>query len=88
MRSLSASAALRSVGRVVDQVGLGRAARTENRRGSLEALRPLRGFSCIVVDDILTTGATMLDARRAVAQAGGTVVGMAALAERRLQHLS
>lgn len=80
---------LRQVGEAVDQVGLGRAARGRNKHGSLVALRPLRGLSCLIVDDILTTGATILEARRAVIEAGGEVLGLATLAEtRRLYPVS
>ncbi|TFD75851.1 ComF family protein [Cryobacterium psychrophilum] len=83
---LTATTALRTVAPVADQVGLGREERTVNRRGSLRAVRRLDGFACVVVDDILTTGATLLEARRAISEAGGHVVGMAALAERRRLH--
>jgi predicted amidophosphoribosyltransferase len=66
-----------------DQVGLGKAARVRNRAGSLRARGSLVGVRCLLVDDILTTGATLLEARRAVLEAGGVVVGAAALAETR-----
>ena len=66
-----------------DQVGLDRAARARNRDGSLRARRPLTGVRCLLVDDIVTTGATILEARRAILAAGGEVVGVAALAETR-----
>jgi len=83
---LASTAVLRPVGRTVDQVGLTREARAANRGGSLSARRRLEGFRCIVVDDVLTTGATLLEARRAVIAAGGDVVGLAALAQRRRLH--
>lgn len=85
---LAPTRALRPVRASTDQVGLDSAARSDNRRGSLRAVRPLDGFHCIIVDDVLTTGATMLEARRAVLEAGGDVAGMAALAERRRLHPS
>jgi len=66
-----------------DQVGLDRAARARNRDGSLRARRPLTGVRCLLVDDIVTTGATILEARRAILAAGGEVVGVATLAETR-----
>jgi predicted amidophosphoribosyltransferase len=66
-----------------DQVGLDRGARARNREGSLRAVRPLTGVRCLLVDDIVTTGATILEARRAILAAGGEVVGVAALAETR-----
>ena len=69
-----------------DQVGLDRAARARNRDGSLRAVRPLTGVRCLLVDDIVTTGATVLEARRAILAAGGEVVGVAALAETRRRH--
>ena len=70
-------------GEAADQVGLGRQERVWNRQGSLVALRPLEGLSCLIVDDIVTTGATILEARRAVLEAGGEVLGLATLAETR-----
>ena len=75
--------ALAQRGDSVDQVGLGRAARAANKGNSLVARHPLTGTRVILVDDIVTTGATLLEARRAVFAAGGTVVGLAALAETR-----
>ncbi|TFD43396.1 ComF family protein [Cryobacterium sp. TMT1-2-1] len=80
---LAGTPVLRQVGGTTDQVGLGREARARNRHGSLLARRPLGGFRCVVVDDILTTGATILEARRAVLEAGGEVLGLATLAETR-----
>jgi predicted amidophosphoribosyltransferase len=77
---------LRAVRETTDQVGLGSAERRSNKRGSLSAVRTLDGFRALVVDDILTTGATVLEARRAVLEAGGEVVGVAALAETRRRH--
>jgi predicted amidophosphoribosyltransferase len=68
-------------GMVSDQVGLGRAERAANKSHSLVARRALTGVAVILVDDIVTTGATLLEARRAVFAAGGTVVGLATLAE-------
>lgn len=71
---------------VADQVGLGRQQRLDNRSGSLVATRPLAGCRIVLVDDIVTTGATLLEARRAVRQAGGEVVGAATVAETRRRH--
>lgn len=75
--------ALAQRGESVDQVGLGRAARAANKGNSLVARHPLNGTRVILVDDIVTTGATLLEARRAVFAAGGIVVGLATLAETR-----
>jgi len=83
---LASTGVLRQAGDTIDQVGLGRAARGVNRAGSLCAREALDGFRCVVVDDILTTGATILEARRAVLEAGGEVVGLATLAETRRLH--
>lgn len=54
--------------------------RAANRRGSLVATGDLAGRRFVLVDDILTTGATLDEASRALTQAGGTVVGSATLA--------
>jgi predicted amidophosphoribosyltransferase len=70
------------------QKGLGRGARAKRVRGSMRA-RPLllapdiRGRPCILVDDVLTTGATLAEAARAVHQAGGVVMGAVVLAATR-----
>jgi len=77
---------LRPGGRVADQVGLGRQARLDNRTGALVAARRLAGQRVLLVDDIVTTGATLLDARRAILLAGGEVIGAATVAETRRHH--
>ena len=77
---------LRPAGRVADQVGLGRQARLDNRTGALAATRRLAGHRVLLVDDIVTTGATLLDARRAIRHAGGEVIGAATVAESRRRH--
>lgn len=67
------------------QVGLGRAERLTNRVGVFVA-RPLppelRGSAVVVVDDVLTTGATIAEAGRALRAEGARVVGAVVVAER------
>lgn len=72
----------------LDQVGLGRAARRDNLRGALRARSgpaALAGRRLLLVDDILTTGATVVEAVRALRAAGATVCGVAVLADTRLR---
>ncbi|MDQ0755738.1 ComF family protein [Arthrobacter sp. B3I4] len=70
------------------QKGLGRAARARRVRGSMRVkggIRPpeLKGRACIVVDDVLTTGATLAEAARALGAAGAVVRGAVVLAATR-----
>lgn len=80
---LAPTVTLRLVRDTTDQVGLRREERARNKEGSLRAAGRLDGRVCVIVDDIVTTGATLLEARRAVQEAGGTVLALAALAETR-----
>jgi ComF family protein len=54
--------------------------RAHNRIDSLVANRSLAGVPLVLVDDVVTTGATILEAARAARAAGGTVVVAVALA--------
>lgn len=71
--------ALRAARRTRDQRGLDRAARRRNVAQSLHA-RGVRGRRVIVVDDVVTTGATLAEAVRALRAAGAVVVGAATVA--------
>jgi predicted amidophosphoribosyltransferase len=66
--------------KTASQKTLGSADRTSNVRDSMIAKRTLEGRRFVLVDDVLTTGATFAEAARALRAAGGEVVGGAALA--------
>ncbi|MEJ6488284.1 phosphoribosyltransferase family protein [Leucobacter sp. USCH14] len=80
--------ALRTTSGRVGQVGLRASERERNARRIAvrsSVRRLLRGRSVVLVDDIITTGASMRAGREALEQAGANVVAMVALciAERR-----
>jgi predicted amidophosphoribosyltransferase len=62
------------------QKSLGVEERAQNLRGAFVAVRHLEGRRVILVDDVLTTGATLGEAARAIRAAGGEVCGAATLA--------
>lgn len=58
------------------QAGLGVAGRAANRRGGTRMRRGLPdGAACVLVDDVLTTGATLAAARETLVGAGHHVLG-------------
>ncbi|WEK13823.1 MAG: phosphoribosyltransferase family protein [Candidatus Microbacterium phytovorans] len=63
-----------------DQRGLDRRARAENVIGAFRARGPAAGQRVVVVDDVVTTGATLAEAVRALREAGADVVGGVAVA--------
>jgi predicted amidophosphoribosyltransferase len=72
---------------VADQAGLDRDRRVANITGSMGVPRRLAplfgGISVVIVDDLVTTGATLAEATRAVARAGGRVEAAAVIAATR-----
>ena len=62
------------------QKSLGIDERRGNIAGSLVARWSFEGREVVLVDDVITTGATLAEAARAVSEAGGRVVGAASLA--------
>jgi predicted amidophosphoribosyltransferase len=79
--------ALAQARRVEDQAGLGAAARQQNLSGALRVVRGwaayVRGRDCLLVDDVVTTGATLLDCLRALDAAGARVLAAATVAATR-----
>jgi predicted amidophosphoribosyltransferase len=79
--------ALRHVRPVADQSGLGLSARRANLAGALavrrRAGRLLDGRTVLIVDDLMTTGSTLVEAARAIRAAGGHVLGAAVVAATR-----
>lgn len=82
---------LRSTGAARDQAGLGAEERHANLAGTItaSAARVARGRRAwpharyVVVDDVMTTGATAREAQRALEAAGVTVAGIATVAATR-----
>ena len=71
--------ALRTTGMVRDSVGLTSAARERNITGRVRLIRPVRG-EVLLVDDIVTTGATACEAVRVLHAAGARVIGVLTVA--------
>lgn len=65
---------------VADQSGLTASGRAANLAGALRARRDLTGVDVVVVDDVVTTGATLVEAARALSAAGARVRGAACVA--------
>jgi predicted amidophosphoribosyltransferase len=65
---------------VRDSAGLGPDERRTNLAGALAARPAPAGLAALVVDDIVTTGATLREARRALETAGWPVAGCAVIA--------
>jgi predicted amidophosphoribosyltransferase len=82
--------ALRLNRRVADQAGLGHRQRARNLDRSME-VRPhcrmrMPGVVCLLVDDVLTTGATLAEASRALRGAGVEEVTAVTVAATRLRR--
>ncbi len=62
------------------QVNLKREERLRNMRGAFRALRDFRGKRILLVDDVITTGATASECARALLRAGAEEVYLVAVA--------
>ena len=77
--------ALRTRAMVADSVGLSSADRQRNIAGRVKVVRAVNGKvgttgEVVVVDDVVTTGATACESVRVLQTAGATVVAVLALA--------
>lgn len=77
-------ASFQKVKDTVPQVGLTRAARVKNLRGSFGVRRPdrIRGRNILLVDDVTTTGSTIAEASKTIMRAGASRVDVLVLSVR------
>jgi predicted amidophosphoribosyltransferase len=73
--------ALRFIRSVEDQAGLSVEHRGANLSGSMTASSWVAGQRVILLDDVVTTGSTLIESARAVSQAGGEVAGFLTFSE-------
>lgn len=73
-------------GSTAQQKLLDRSHRESNLHGSMSARGQLAGRRFLIVDDVVTTGATIAEATRAIRAAGGEVVAAATLASTPRRH--
>jgi predicted amidophosphoribosyltransferase len=73
-----------------DQIGLTIDERIRNLNGALRPRKGVSGRTFLLLDDVVTTGATLLESRRALTAAGASVVGSAVIAAtpRRLRRVA
>jgi ComF family protein len=71
---------------VVDQASLPVGQRWQNMAEKMSVRRNLKGRPVLLVDDVVTTGASLLEAARALEQAGAIVVGFFCFAETLLRN--
>ncbi|MGX5695866.1 ComF family protein [Agromyces soli] len=83
---LRAPAVLHATRERADQAGLDAETRRRNAEGWLRARPGVRGLRFLLVDDVLTTGSTLAEARRALEVAGAEAVAIAVLAETPLRR--
>ncbi|HEU4807590.1 MAG TPA: phosphoribosyltransferase family protein [Homoserinimonas sp.] len=76
----ASSSALRHSRATLQQKTLDVESRGHNVVGSLRPVRPLHGRQFILVDDVITTGATLAEAARAIREGGGAVICAATVA--------
>ena len=76
---VTVTGALRLTGFARDSVGLSSADRQRNLAGRVRVTRPVHG-PVIVIDDVVTTGATACESVRALQTAGAAVQAVVALA--------
>lgn len=70
---------LRFARRVADQRALSASGRLRNVAGSMRASRSVAGRRIVLVDDVVTSGATVREAARAVRAEGGRVIAIAVM---------
>jgi ComF family protein len=77
--SLSVLNCLRFARPVDDQVGLTEPERIANLASSMELNQKIAGKVCYLLDDVVTSGATAIEAARVLGGGGATVAGVLAL---------